>query len=372
MLDCDYLVIGGGIAGCSMGCYLSEHAKVVVLEQESQPGYHTTGRSAASYTTVYGNAVIRALTLGGKSFFESPSKGFAEDPLLAPLGALFFTGPDHLASLEALVEEVADASRLVRLDAVRTREIVPVLGPEIVAGAHEKDARAIDVHALHQGFIRTLRAQGGELRTDAEVAALQRIGDRWVAETPAGTFRAPVVVNAAGAWGDVIAERAGVRPLGLQPMRRTALTFRAPDGIDVSSWPITVEIEESFYIKPEAGLVMLSLAEETPSAPCDAQPEELDIALAVDRMEKATTLRVSRVEHKWAGLRTFTPDRSPAVGFDSAAEGFFWLVGQGGYGIQTSPGLGQVAASLAANRGVPAAFADLGLDAADLSPSRFR
>lgn len=372
MSECDYIVIGGGMAGCSVAYFLSETANVVVLERESQPGYHTTGRSAASYTTVYGNAVIRGLTIAGRAFYESPPPGFTEVPLLTPLGALFFSNDAHLPMLEELLEDVDDPARLVRLSRDDVRARVPVLGPQVVAGAYEKTARGIDVHALHQGFIRGLRANGGTLHTNAEVRGIGPISGGWQVETDHGTFRAPVVVNAAGAWGDVIAERAGVAKIDLRPLRRTALTFRPSAGIDFAHWPITVEIAEDFYFKPESGLLMLSPADEVPSDPCDAQPDEIDIATAIDLVEKATTLRVNRIEHKWAGLRTFTSDRTPAAGFDPAAPGFFWLVGQGGYGIQTAPGLGQVAAALAQDKPLPPVFADTGLTGLEMSPARFR
>jgi len=372
MSEFDYIVIGGGMAGCSAAYFLSPHGRVVVLERESQPGYHTTGRSAASYTTVYGNAVIRGLTLAGRSFYEAPPSGFAANPLLTPLGALFFADKDHFPQLEALVAEVDDPSRLVQLTADDVRARVPVLGPQVVGGAFEETARGIDVHALHQGFIRGVRANGGVLHTNADVRGLSANSHGWKVETGVETFSAPVVINAAGAWGDVIADLAGVSKLGLQPLRRTALTFQPDAGIDFAKWPITVEIAEDFYIKPESGLLMLSPADEIASNPCDAQPEEIDIATAIDRLESATTLRVRRIEHKWAGLRTFAPDRTPVAGFDPDAPGFFWLVGQGGYGIQTAPGLGQAAAALAAGNSLPSILADTGLNATDLSPTRLR
>ncbi len=372
MIDCDYLVIGGGIAGCSVGYFLSAQARVIVLERESQPGYHTTGRSAASYTTVYGNAAIRALTLASRSFFDSPPPGFSESRLLNPLGALFFADQAGLPQLDALLDDVRDPSRLVRLTGDEARALVPVLGPQVVAGAHEIVARGIDIHALHQGFIRGLRVRDGDLHTNSEVRGLVYANGSWQVETTDAAYRAPVVINAAGAWGDTVAALAGVRPLGLQPMRRTALTFRPDDGVEIAHWPITVEIGEAFYFKPESGLLMVSPADETPSPPCDAQPEEMDIALAIDRLEAATSLRVRHVAHKWAGLRTFTSDRTPVAGFDPVTLGFFWLVGQGGYGIQTAPGLGQIAAALAMGKDVPPPIVDSGFRATDLAPARLR
>jgi D-arginine dehydrogenase len=372
MSEYDYIVIGGGMAGCSVAYFLSEHARVLVLERESQPGYHTTGRSAASYTTVYGNAVIRGLTIAGRPFYEAPPPGFADSSLLTPLGALFFADGDHLEQLDALVEDVRDPSRLIRITGDEVRERVPVLGSQVVGGAYEVTARGIDVHALHQGFIRGLCANGGTLCTEAEVHGLASTNGKWTVETSRNFVQAPVVINASGAWGDEVAGLAGVCKLGLQPLRRTALTFRPKDGIDFTNWPITVEIAEDFYFKPESGLLMLSPADEIPSDPCDAQPEEMDVAVAIARIESATTLRVGRVAHKWAGLRTFTRDRTPVAGFDPDAPGFFWLVGQGGYGIQTAPGLGQAAAALARDAPLPSVLTDAGVTNADLSPDRLR
>ena len=370
MIKCDYLVIGGGIAGCSAAYFLSRDAQVVVLERETQPGYHTSGRSAASFTTVYGNAVIRNLTLAAKTFYDTPPAGFADIPLLTPLGALFFGDSSTAEQVEQLLDEVADRSRLVALSGAQMREILPVLGPQVVAAAYEENARGIEVHTLHQGFIRGLRANGGTLHTSAEVVGVSRTNG-WEVETEKSLFRAPVVINASGAWSDAIAELAGIAPLGLRPLRRTALTFR-PDGVDCRGWPMAVEISEAFYFKPEGGLLMLSPADETPSPPCDAQPEEFDLATAVNTLESWTSLKVPRIEHKWAGLRTFTRDRTPAAGFDDKADGFFWLVGQGGFGIQTAPGLGRFAAAIAQGRAVPPELADLGLIEADLAVTRLR
>lgn len=372
MDEYDYLVIGGGIAGCSVAYFLSEHARVAVLERESQPGYHTTGRSAASYTTVYGNVPIRALTLASRRFYDHPPRGFTAAPLLTPLGALFFADQDGLPALEALLDSVNDPARLVRLSGNEARALVPVLGNQVVAAAHEHVARGIDVHTLHQGFIRGLRENDGHLQTSAEVRGLTHANGYWEVETGDKTYKAQVVINAAGAWGDVVAGLAGIEPLGLQPKRRTALTFRPDADLNFAHWPFAVEIGESFYFKPESGLLLLSPADETPAPPGDAQPEEIDIAVAIDRLQSATTLRVDRVAHKWAGLRTFAADRTPVAGFDRQEQGFFWLVGQGGYGIQTAPGLGQVAAALAMEKDIPSAMADQGVRAADLAPARLR
>ena len=186
------------------------------------------------------------------------------------------------------------------------------------------------------------------------------------------SFAAPVVVNAAGAWADVVAELAGARPIGLQPMRRTALLVDPPEGVRIDDWPMVIDVEETFYFKPDAGLLLLSPADETPSPPCDAQPEALDVAVAIDRVQTATTLEVRRVRHRWAGLRSFVADRAPVAGWDPEAAGFFWLAGQGGYGIQTAPAMARTAAALLQNEALPGDLVDAGVDPRALSPERLQ
>jgi D-arginine dehydrogenase len=230
----------------------------------------------------------------------------------------------------------------------------------------------MDVHAIHSGFVRRLRAAGGRIATDAGVLGLTRDGGGWRVETAQGEFRAPVVINAAGAWGDELARLAGAAPVGLVPQRRTAILFEPPAGMETAAWPITIDLHETVYFKPDAGMLLGCPADETPSPPCDAQPEELDVAIAADRIQALTTLEIRRIAHRWAGLRTFVADKTPVVGFDDALAGFFWLVGQGGYGIQTAPAMGRVAAELAAGRGIPADAADLGVTEAVLGPRRLR
>ena len=242
----------------------------------------------------------------------------------------------------------------------------------VAAGIYEADATDMDVHGIHNGFLKTLRARGGHVVTGAEVTALARRGDRWHATTPAGEFSAPVLINAAGAWCDALARLAGVKPVGLVPKRRTAFTFDPPAGADVHPWPAVIDIDETFYFKPEAGKILGSPADETPIEPCDVQPEELDIAEAVARIERASSLRVKRLDHKWAGLRSFVADKTPVVGMDDAAEGFFWLAGQGGYGIMTSPALGRTVASLLTAGTIPEDLAALGVTTEALLPARCR
>lgn len=372
MENCDVLVIGAGIAGTSAAYELAASGSVIVLERESQPGYHTTGRSASQFLETYGNSVIRRFTRASRAFFFTPPDGFAEQPLLSARPALFIAREDQLDELARFENEIRSLTPNVeRLSARRTKEIVPILKEAYVASSViELEAKDIDVHALHQGYLKSLRRRGGKVVTDAEVTALSRVGGAWVTETRAGSFSAPVVVNAAGAWCDEIAKLVGVRPIGLVPRRRTAFTFDPPPGLDISAWPVTIDIDEQFYFKPEAGRILASPADETPSPPCDARPEEIDVALAVERVHAATTLTVRRIVHKWAGLRSFVPDKSLVIGFDDALEGFFWLAGQGGYGIQTAPATARTVASLITAGDMPDDIAKLSLRAEEIAPSR--
>lgn len=371
-MQTDFLIIGAGIAGASAGYSLSPKGKVVVLERESRPGYHTTGRSAATFIETYGNRVMRGLTSAGKAFFLGPPEGFATAALVGPRGCMLVAGE---ADLEKLKREVADSQALspkVRaLDGAEARQLCAALKPEAaVAAMLDPDAMDIDVDVLHQGYLRGLKARGGQLVVDAEVTGLQRRSGQWHVTTSQGVFTAPVVVNAAGAWADVIAGLAGVERVGLVPKRRTIVAYDPPAGLDPRAWPITGAVDESWYFLPQGSRVLGSPADETPSEPCDAQPEELDVAIAIDRIETATTMQIGRIAAKWAGLRSFVADKTIVAGFAPGAEGFFWLAGQGGYGIQTSPALGRCVAALATGGDLPADVRALGLTAAMLSPTR--
>ncbi|MDH3228508.1 MAG: FAD-binding oxidoreductase [Alphaproteobacteria bacterium] len=371
----DVMIVGAGIAGASAGYFLAASHNVVLLEREDHPGYHSTGRSAALFTETYGNAAIRALTRGARPFFESAPAGFAETPLLTPRGLLYIGREDQRAALQRTFRELSSLTHEIRrISPGEALDVCPILRGDYVAGAMlEPDCMDIDVAALHQGYLKGVRARGGRVLTDAGVRSLRAEARHgWIAQTALGDFAAPVVVNAAGAWVDEIAALAGVPPAGLVPKRRTAMFLEVPDGVNPSAWPMVVDVDEAFYFKPDAGRLLLSPADETPGPPCDAQPEDLDIALAVDRVEKATTLRVRRIAHKWAGLRTFAADRTMIAGFEPGAAGFFWLAGQGGYGIQTSPSMGRLAAALIAGAGAPADLADLGIATETLAVQRLR
>lgn len=372
MQTTDVLIIGAGMAGASAAYSLAPHLRVVVLEREAQPGYHATGRSAAMYSETYGNATVRALTTASKAFYFNPPAGFSDYPLLTPRGALIVGGAarhdqlrEALRSMQALVPNIEWWTQ----DQILRR--VPVLRPEAAMYAvYEPDAMDMDVHAIHQGFLRGAKNAGVRLVCDAEVSQVTCEGGVWCVHTAAGRFCAPLLINAAGAWCDEIAQLAGVAAVGLVPKRRTAFTAPAPAGTDISGWPLVIDADEGFYFKPDAGMLLASPANEDPMTPQDVQPEELDVAIAVDRLEQATTMTFPKVRRKWAGLRSFVADKTPVAGFAPDAPGFFWLAGQGGYGIQTAPALGELAAALVRGLPVPPAIAALGVRAEDLSPTR--
>ena len=357
------------MAGASAGAWLSEAHRVCILERESRPGYHATGRSAALFSELYGNSTIRALSRASRSFFVTPPSGFAEHPLVSPRGTLHIARVDQLGALDAFaaLPDVASATR--RISGAGARELSPLLRPGYVAEAvYEPQAYDIDVHSLHTGFLRTIRANNGAVVVNAEALELSRGSDRWVVHTDRGIFEARIVVNAAGAWADDIARRAGVPAIGIVPRRRTAVVVKLPDGMQVRNSPLTLDIDETFYFKPETGSLLISPCDETVAAAGDAQPDEEDVAIAVHRIEEATVLQIHQLQRKWAGLRTFTARRTPVVGYDERAAGFFWLAGQGGYGIQTAPALGRLAAALVAGSPVPSDLRAFGVDAAALSP----
>jgi D-arginine dehydrogenase len=370
----DVVIVGGGIAGASLGYRLAGKRRVAVLEAEDQPGYHATGRSAALYTTTYGNPTIRSLTIASGAFLRSPPAGFAETPILGPRPVLWIGRADQAASLErALAEAQASDDRARACSVEEALALCPALDPSYVAGAIlEPGGYDIDVHALHQGYLRGFRQSGGEVVGAARTGRIERDGGGWRVEAGGRSFSCEVVVNAAGAWADEVAALAGLAPVGLTPKRRTALTFDPPPTEGLAGWPCVIDADEAFYFKPDAGRILASPADETPSPPCDAQPEDLDVAITVDRIETATTLKVARIASKWAGLRTFAPDKTPVVGMDPDAPGFFWLAGQGGYGIMTSPALSATAAALILEGGFGETISGPGVSAASLSPARFR
>jgi D-arginine dehydrogenase len=351
IIDQDIVVIGAGIAGAAIAAHLAKHARVRLLEMEAQPGYHSTGRSAALFFQTYGNEHVRALTRASRSFFYSPPEDFCRQPLVRPRPILLAVGAGQESELQALLDSAGPGDGFEVKTPTAAKQLHPVLRTEgLSCAAYTAASAEIDVHELHQAYLRRFQSREGVLSNNARVVRLERIADRWCVTTEHHAFRASLLINAAGAWADALAELAGAARIGLQPLKRSACLIPAPEGHHAENWPMLVDIEETFYLKPEAGALLLSPADETLSPPGDVQPDDLDIAVAVERVEMATTLNVARVTHKWAGLRSFVADRSPVVGFDPLQPGFFWLAALGGYGIQTAPALSRLAASLALKR----------------------
>ncbi|MGZ5130595.1 MAG: NAD(P)/FAD-dependent oxidoreductase [Caldimonas sp.] len=369
----DILVVGAGIAAASAGYWLAQQgSKVTLLERESQPGAHSTGRSAALFMESYGTPQVRALTMASRAFFDAPPEGFTEVPILTPRGALMVATEDQLALLDAqwqVMRAVTDRAR--RLDGKETCEMVPVLRPDrIVGGVYEPDASDIDVNALHQGFLKGLRRSSGRVVCDAEVTRVERIGAVWRVRAGDQTYEAPLLVNAAGAWADAVGRLAGAQAIGLVPKRRSAFMFAPPPGLEFARWPMCAGVDESWYIKPDAGQMLGSPANADPVEPQDVQPEELDIATGIDRIETMTTLRIVRPTRTWAGLRSFVADGDLVGGFDPELPGFFWIAAQGGYGIQTSAAMGEACAALIVGEPIPDRIARFELSEAMLSPAR--
>ena len=368
----DFVIIGSGMAGAGAAYGLAAGARVLLLEREDAHGYHTTGRSAALYSETYGAAVVRGLSRASRAFFDAPPQGFCDYPLLTPRGCLYLARPDQAPALAAMLAGAAGAMVPLTREEILAR--IPILKPDYVGGGLlEASAMDADVAALHQGFLRGARARGANIRVRSAVTAITRRGGGFVVRCADGSdFESAVVVNAAGAWADEIARMAGVAPIGLAPLRRTAMILDPPPGVDVSAWPATIDVDEQFYFKPEAGKLLASPADETPSAPCDASPDEMDIAICVDRLQTAADLPVRRVNRSWAGLRSFVADRAPVTGYDTSTPGFFWLAGQGGYGVQTAPAAARAMAALARREPLPADIVAEGVTAEALAPGRLR
>ena len=368
----DFLVIGGGIAGASAAYELAAHGSVRLLERESMPGTHTTGRSAAFLVGSYGTEVVQRLTEASRGFLEAPPEGFCETPLVSPRPSLTIARADQAQRLADAIKLAREAGAEVEeIDAAGAATLFPVLRPGYaVAGMLEPRSKSIDVAALLAAYLRGFRGRGGLLVSGADVDVLRPVAGSWQVRCGASVYEAGVVVNAAGAWGDAVAGLAGCPPIGLQPLRRTAVVFDPPADREVGGWPCVLDADEDFYLKPSGAQLLASPCDEEPSAPCDAAPDELAVALAVDRIERATTLRVRHLVRSWAGLRSFVADRSPVVGMDPARPGFFWLVGQGGFGIMTSPAMARAVAALIVSKSLPPELVRAGLRAEDLSPER--
>lgn len=366
MFVSDVLVIGGGIAGLSVGARLSGRAIVTVLEGESAPGYHASGRSVAFAHYGLGNEPVRTLT--ALSMAELAAHGSVHR-------ALHIARADQIAALDALEDVHRQyACDYSRIGPDEARVLVPALKPEACAAALvDHGSLKLDTNAMLQAHAAQIRANRGAVIPDARVTMIGHERGKWVVVRSDGMrHAAPVLVNAAGAWADEVARMAGVTPVGIEPRRRTVISFAAPEGADLRGWPFTKTVGEGFYLLPEGrGQLLASSMDQTPSDPCDAAPEELDIAIAADRVSQATTLAIRRIAHSWAGLRSFAPDELPVVGHAADAPGFVWCAGQGGAGFQTAPALSRIAAAAALGQPLPEDCAEAGLSFATFSPARF-
>jgi len=364
----DIIVIGAGIAGLSAASQLAGDARVTVLETEQQPGYHASGRSAAYFAAAYGKKAVRDITASCEAFFRNPPDGFTDVEIFRPRDCMYFGRADQMESLQATHQEHPG---LQLIDSQAVCERVPALSPEYIHGAlWDSRGGDLEVDALLQGYFRQFRRQGGEFRPGHQANELERSNGVWTVTAGAEKFESPVIVNAAGAWAGKIAELAGLDSLGIQPLRRTALTIDPPENMDIRDWPEMVDADEAFYFKPDAGQLLISPADETPSAPCDAQPEDLDVAMGVYRFEQATGLDIRRVNHSWAGLRTFAPDRLFVAGFDPRTEGFCWLAGQGGFGVMTSPAMARLTRYLVTGTKPEGEFSSVLQYVEELAPGR--
>ncbi len=372
--DVDVIVIGAGMAGASVAYFLAPHARVLVLEREEHAGMHSTGRSAALFSETYGSGQVRALTRAARRFFDHPPEGFAGHPILSARGSLSIGTVDQIEKVHALHAEMASRTQgLCVVDAAWLRDTVPVLRPEAAhIGLYEPGACDIDVNELHQGFLRGLRGRGGQLRCSVDIRSIERGPGHWFVDAGDHHYRAPLLINAAGAWVDQIAALAGIAPIGIQPRRRSAFLFEAPAGMDTAHWPFVMDVDEGFYFKPDAGLLLGCPANADPVMPHDVQPEELDIAIGIHRIEEATTMTIRRPTRTWAGLRSFVADGDLVGGFAPGSGDFFWVAAQGGYGIQTSAAMGEACANLALGRPLPGHLQDAGVTADMLDPRRLK
>jgi D-arginine dehydrogenase len=368
----DFVVIGGGIAGAAAAAFLAPHGDVILLEMEPSLAYHTSGRSAAMLVENYGSDGARPLVKAARPFLEEPPTGSVDNPLLSDRAVIWVAGKGAMSTLERRAAEAHKrGAKCELLSPEEAVEHVPALRLGwLEGGLYEPSGADIDVAGLHQAFVRIARSHDAELVAGARVTAIERAGGRWAIRSGDREVTADVIVNASGAWGDRIAQLAGLAPIGLQPMRRTA--FMVPGSEESAGWPMVVEANERFYFRPDGVQFLCSLAEEEPSEPMDARPRMEDVALAIDRINEATNFEIRTVNSQWAGLRTFAPDRELVIGQDPTAPGFYWLVGQGGIGIQTSPAYGRLLASEITGTPLPEQFAAVGVDPERTSPARFR
>jgi D-arginine dehydrogenase len=359
MIKVDVAIIGAGIAGASIAFALKDKCTFVVIEREDYPGYHTTGRSAAFYSEVYGGVHIQPLTTASKSFFLPRSH-------LKNRGVLYVSRNNQRHAIDRFQREFSHLLHLEKYNPLDAAALAPMLKPEwLAASLYDASCKDIDVAALHADFLR-----GVDVQLSSGVNELRSEKGRWIIIAGTQEYSAKIVVNAAGAWGDDVARLAGVNPVGLRPCRRTIVSFTPNNFIVNQTWPLVMDIEESFYFKPDAGQIWASPADETLNVPSDVQPDELDIAITVERIQQATSFEIKTLKKSWAGLRTFAPDKLPVYGFDPEATGFYWCVGQGGWGIQTAPAAGELCAAQILGMQLPQSLHEAGVEPARYAPAR--
>jgi D-arginine dehydrogenase len=370
-MQADITIIGGGMAGVSAAYFLSQGAAVVLLEREEALGLHSSGRSSEQFTVGIGADTMRRLAQASRSFLETPPAGFAPLPLLAPRGCLTVGRADQQASLQRLHDRLTGVGAQARyVDRAEALQLFPTLrADKFDSGVFEPGAMDIDVNTLLQSYLRGAKANGAKVLTNATVNTIERKSGKWLVTTPAGDISSSMVLNAAGAWVDEITQLAGLAPIGLTPHRRTAFTF-LPTGVDASRWPHVSNVDYHWYVGPRGDSLVGSLADAVPVPPGDVYPDDLDVAQGIENIEQDTTFEIGRPLSKWAGLRNFVADKNPVCGTRPNANGFYWLAGQGGCGILTSPALGQAAAALMLGRELPDAQRALGITPDDLAPNR--
>ena len=360
--DFDIIVIGAGIAGASVAAHLAETHRVAICEMEDRPGYHTTGRSAASYEPNYGPPAILALTRASRPHF-------AAQGLLTPRETVFFMPEGQEQAFESLM---AVQQGMAEISPAAAREKFPLLKEGYARRAVLEPGTAdIDVDLLHQSYLKLFRQRGGALRVEHAVTALEKTAEGWRVAGKGEPLRARIIIDAAGAWGDAVARMAGRRPVGLQPKRRSMAIVPGPEGTDIMNWPMVGDVGETWYSKPQSGKLLISPADAEPVDPHDAFADDMALAEGIARFDDAIDLPVTRVERTWGGLRSFAPDGNPVVGYDAEEDGFFWLIGQGGYGIQSSPALSRLAAALVRGEAPPSDIMDEGVVLEQISPKRF-
>ena len=375
MLETDFLIVGAGMAGASIAYRLAPHHSVALIEMEHIAGYHTTGRSAAFYAETYGGEKVQPLTSASKEFFHRPPKGFSQVPLIEKLGAVHVYDKESEAEALELYEQLKQALPAVeKLLPEDVQKRFPYLKPERIAGGiDDPDCGSLDVAALHQGFLNGSKSFGAVFRLEYKLKRARFEDDFWVAETSEGLVKAKVLVNAAGAWADIVAENCGVQPIGLQPLRRTVVTVDNPNNAPfLKDSSILMVVGEEYYFKPEGGGYLITPGDEILSPASDVQPEEMDVAIAIHQFEEETGTKIKNVASKWAGLRCFAPDRVPVIGFDEEVPNFFWSAGLGGFGIQTAPAWSDLAAILLVGETLPKYLEECGVEPDHYNPARFR